>query len=149
MAITAKWYGKAMLHMAQGEVIWKASGGSTIKVLLATSSYTPNQDTHEYLSDITNELTSGGGYTSGGKELTLSDPTYDAASNECRLDAADVTWNALNKADVRYAVIYKDTGVASTSPLLGYIDFGASQAPAGVDFVIQWDASGVLKKTAL
>ena len=56
MAITAKWYGKAMLHMAQGEVIWKASGGSTIKVLLATSSYTPNQDTHEYLNDSFNSL---------------------------------------------------------------------------------------------
>ena len=149
MAVTAKWYGKSMLHEAQGEIAWKASGGSTIKVLLATSLYTPNQDTHEYLSDITNEVSTGDGYTTGGQTITLSDPTYDAGSNECRMDAADVTWSALNKADIRYAIIYKDTGTAATSPLIGYVDFGATQAPAGVDFVIQWDASGVLKKTAL
>jgi len=149
MAVTAKWYGKAMLHEAQGEIAWKASGGSTIKVLLATSLYAPNQDTHEYLSDITNEVSTGDGYTTGGQALTLSDPTYDAASNECRMDAADVTWSSLNKADVRYAIIYKDTGVASTSLLIGYVDFGANQAPAGVDFIIQWGAAGVLKKTAI
>jgi hypothetical protein len=65
------------------------------------------------------------------------------------MDAADVTWSALNKADVRYAIIYKDTGTAATSPLIGYVDFGATQAPAGVDFIIQWGAAGVLKKTAL
>ena len=32
---------------------------------LHTSTYTPNYDTHAFVSDLTNELTTGGGYTAG------------------------------------------------------------------------------------
>lgn len=41
----------------------------TIKVKLVTSAYTPNQDTHTKVSDVTSEVT-GSGYTSGGKALS-------------------------------------------------------------------------------
>ena len=40
----------------------------TIKVLLVTSAYTPDQDTHTKHSDVTNEV-SGTGYTAGGATL--------------------------------------------------------------------------------
>ena len=40
----------------------------TIKVMLVTSTYTPNQDTHTKRSDVTNEV-SGTGYTAGGATL--------------------------------------------------------------------------------
>jgi len=53
---------------------------------LHTSTYTPNQDTHAYVSDLTNELTTGGGYTQGtvsGGGLAISTPamTYTAANS--------------------------------------------------------------------
>jgi len=37
----------------------------TIRVMLVTSSYTENKDTHTKRSDVTNEIT-GTGYTAGG-----------------------------------------------------------------------------------
>jgi hypothetical protein len=42
-------------------------------------------------------------------------------------------------------VIWKDTGSAATSPLLGYVDFGADETSSGT-FTLQWDATdGVLR----
>jgi hypothetical protein len=119
----------------------------TIKVLLTTSSYVPNLDTHEFRSDVTNEVSAGGGYSTGG--ITLSNKTVglDTAGDFGYLDADDVTWTTATFT-CRIAVVYKDTGVAGTSPLVGWIDFGADQVNTGGNFTIQWATpanGGVLK----
>lgn len=147
MAVTTKWYGNGAKAMAMGDIIWKQAGGSALKVILCASGYTPNQDTHDFYDDITNELGTGNGYTAGGETLTKSDPTYDSGTNEIRMDAADVTW-AASTLTARYAVIYKDTGTANTSPLLAYVDFGEDKSSSAGNFTLQWAATGVLKITA-
>ena len=147
MAVTTKWYGLGAKAMVMGDIIWKQAAGSTLKVVLCTSTYSPNQDTHDFYNDVTNELATANGYTSGGETLTKSDPTYDAGTNEIRMDAADVTW-ANSTLTARYAVIYKDTGDSSTSPLLAYVDFGEDKSSSAGNFTLQWAATGVLKITA-
>ena len=63
------------------------------------------------------------------------------------LDADDVVWaNATITA--RYAAIYKDTGIATTSPLIGWVDFGADQSASGGNFTIQWSPNGILRSAA-
>jgi len=47
-----------------------------------------------------------------------------------------------------FAVIYKSTGVASTSPLIAYIDFGGDQTVNAGNFSIVFAATGVLTATA-
>lgn len=42
-----------------------------------------------------------------------------------------------------YAVVYHDTGTASTSTLLTLVDFEGEQSSDAGDFTISWDASGV------
>lgn len=57
-------------------------------------------------------------------------------------DAADVTYTAVTAGDTSEGVvIYKDTGVAGTSPLIAYIDTitGFPLATNGGDITIQWD----------
>jgi hypothetical protein len=54
------------------------------------------------------------------------------------MKAADVTW-ATASFTARIAVIRKDTGVAGTSHLMGYVNFGADQSPAGIDFTVKGD----------
>jgi hypothetical protein len=115
-------------------------------VALTTSAYTPAQDTHNFFDDVTNEIT-GTGYTAGGVTLAGKTTAYDATSNETRLDANDASWTTASFT-ARRAVVYKDTGTASTSPLLGYVDFGGDQTVSSGTFTIQWDATGVLKITA-
>ncbi len=143
MAVTAKWYGPALKAALNKEVSWL---GDTVKVALCTSSYVPDQDAHDYFNDITNEVT-GTGYTAGGATLASKTSVYTAATNTLALDAADTTWsNATITA--RYAVIYVSTGTASTSALLGYVDFGADVVSTGGPYVITWDAAGILTATA-
>ena len=115
----------------------------TIKVALLTSTYTPDIDTHENYDDLTNEVSeSGTGYTAGGKAITTPAVTVDTTDDEGVFDGDDLTW-ADSSITARYAVIYKDTGVASTSKLIGYIDFGADEISDSGDFVIQWAAEGI------
>lgn len=149
MAVTSYWYGKALEGQYSGtsarRVDW---ANDTIKVALCTSSYTPNQDTHTYYSDLTNEVANGNGYTTGGVTLGTKSVNYDTASNVLSLRAAASTWTSATFT-CRYAVVYKDTGSAATSPLLGYTDFGGNEQVTSGTFTITWDATdGVLKITA-
>lgn len=143
MAVTAKMYGNALLKALNKEVNYITD---TIKVMLCTSAYTPNQDAHIYKSSITGEVT-GTGYTAGGATLTNKTMTYDGATNTIKLDADDVVW-ASSTITARYAVIYDDTGTDSTSTLLGYIDFSEDKISSAGNFTITWDTAGIFAVVA-
>lgn len=138
MAVTAKVYGPALASLASASINW---GSDTIKVALATSSYTPDQDAHDFFNDITNEVT-GAGYTAGGATLGSKTSNYTTGTNTQTLDAADTSWTT-STITARYAIIYKSTGTGSTSPLIGYVDFGADVSSSGGTFQITWDAAGL------
>ena len=102
----------------------------TVKVALVKSAYAVNLATHEFLTDLganvlnTNQTLSGRSVTGGV------------------FDAADVTWPAVTAGDTgAYVVLFKDTGVAATSPLIAYIDTatGMPVTPNGGDITVQWD----------
>lgn len=114
----------------------------TIKVALATSTYTPSASTHDFFNDITNEVT-GTGYTAGG--ATVGSIAVTESSGTATVDGADVTWSQDGSGftDARYAILYKDTATASTSPLVGYIDLTTDRNNVDGDFTIEWSASGI------
>jgi hypothetical protein len=142
---TTKVYGLAQKHFANSDINW---GTDTIKVALCTSTYVPNQDTDEFFSAVTNELSATGNYTSGGATLAGCAKSYAAASNQENLTASNLTFSALTPSSAfQIAVVYKSTGTASTSPLICWIDFGAAQNPGGSDFTLTWAATGVLYMT--
>jgi len=114
----------------------------TIKVALVTSSYTPDQDSHEDFADVTNEV-SGTGYTAGGATLASCAVTKDNTDNEGVFDATDVTWSN-SSITARGAVVYKDSGVAATSWLIYYDDFGQDYTSLNADFKITWNAEGIV-----
>lgn len=153
---TTSIYGKLGANIFGGEVAGDTFAidylSDTIKVALVTSTYSPNQDTHEVFSDITNELATANGYTAGGATLGSKTSTYAGASNTTVHDAADTAWTAAGGSigPFRYAIIYKSTGTASTSPLIGYVDFGSDQTITnGNTGTIVWDATdGVFKVVA-
>src|SRR3954452_21956801 len=104
---TAAVYGNHLLGQysatAARRVDWVTD---TIKCTLHTATYAPNQDTHTFASDLTNELATGGGYTAGGVTLASKTTAYDSATNQTRLDAADVSWAGMSNT-FRYAVVWK------------------------------------------
>lgn len=57
-------------------------------------------------------------------------------------DAADVTFTAVTGNSVEAIILYKDTGTASTSPLIAYLDTGVTGLPVtpnGGNIAIAWD----------
>ncbi len=146
MAVSGKLYGLGLLNMygtATGYPIdWL---NDTIKVALCTSSYTPNQDTHQFFSDLTNEVV-GTGYSAGGATLGTKSKTYTGATNVSAFFAANAVFST-STITARYAVVYKSTGTAGTSALIGYVDFGADVSSTGADFTITWDAAGIFTIT--
>lgn len=118
------WYDAGLAAFGLGNVLWKASGGSTIKgILVDTASYTFSQS-HDNLDDVpaAARVTNFGGTA---QTITLTDAAAGGV-----LDGTDVSFTGLSSAPSFEAIIvYKDTGVESTSTLLLYIDSAASGLP--------------------
>jgi hypothetical protein len=108
--------------------------GQTFRVLLTTSSYTPNVD-HDFVSDVTNEI-AGGGYVR--KDVAGRAVVLDDANDRADHDADNLTWTALTNA-FRYAVLYRFVTNDADSVLLYYWDLGAQSVTAS-DFTIAWNA---------
>lgn len=140
----SKLYGNFLKQALNKEIDWDTD---TIKVALLSSSYTPNQDTHDYYDDVVGSQVTGTGYTTGGITLTSKTSTYDGTNNVLVLDAADVTWSS-STITARYAVIYNDSGASNaTKPLIGYVDFGSDQSSTNGNFTITWDSTGIVRIT--
>lgn len=115
----------------------------TIKLALLTSSYTPDQDAHDFFDDVSAfECPASGTYASGGVTLTVT-TSQDNTDDEGVFDATDVSFTSATLS-ARYAVIYKSTGVAGTSPLICLIDFGSTQSSSSGTFSITFAAEGIL-----
>ena len=143
MSVTAFWYGRALMKALNKEINWASD---TIRVMLCTSTYTPNQHTHEYKSSVTNEVT-GTGYTAGGAALGSKTMTYDQANKRITLNAGEVVWPN-SSITARYAVIYNATPTTdATRPVLGYVDFGQNMTSSNGDFKITWNANGIFTIT--
>lgn len=140
----SKLYGNFLKQALNKEIDWDSD---TIKVALLTSSYTPNQDTHDYYDDVVANQVTGTGYTAGGITLSSKTSTYDGTNNVLVLDAADVTWSS-STITARYAVVYNDTpSTNATKPLIGYVDFGSDQSSTNGNFTITWDSTGIVRIT--
>ncbi len=95
----------------------------TFKVMLVTSTYSPNKDTHTKRSNVTNEVV-GTGYTAGGATATVG-VTNDTANDRQDVSLGSASWTTAT-ITARAAVYYKSRGGASSADeLVAYIDFGS------------------------
>lgn len=114
----------------------------TFKLMLVTSAYTPDVDTHADRADVTNEV-SGTGYTAGGATVANTAVTQDNTNDLAKFDGDDVTW-ANSTITARGAVMYKSTGTAANDLLVKYFDFGSDQSSSNANFAVQFGAGGIL-----
>ena len=135
----AKWYGAAPGHLAQARVNLLTDA---IKCALLTNAYAPDQDAHAWWSDVLAVQAVGAGYVAGGQALTTVALTYVPAGNMLVFSADPVIWTPVT-VTARYAVVYKDTGVPATSPLLLYVDGQADYVSVGGFFRVSWNPAGI------
>lgn len=114
----------------------------TIKVALVLSTYSPNVATHEFLTDISSFIV--------GTDQTLTTKTATAGI----FNADPATWSggsapASGATTIAYLVLYKSTGTAGSSPLIGYIDTATNLPllPNGGSVSVSWStgANKILK----
>lgn len=118
----------------------------TVKCLVVTGGYTPNQNTHDFEDDLGANEVSGDNYTAGGN--TCANPTV--ALNGSGLVTVDfdnpATWaqHATGFSNGRRLIFYIDRGgAASANELIGYTDdFGADKGNVDGDFSAAFNASG-------
>ena len=143
MAVTSRLYGLAQQSMLNKQIDFDSD---TVQVMLCTSGYTPDQDTHRYKSSVTSEVV-GTNYTAGGLPLTNRTVAYTAGTNTLVLDCDDVVWPSASFT-ARFAVFYIDTGSAATSPLLCYWDFGVDVTAVTAPFTLFINAAGLVTVAA-
>lgn len=123
-------YGKGREAFLDGDIDWAAD---TIKAILVdTGVYTPSIDVDDNLDDIIAGARVGSAVTLATKTSTLG-----------VADAADISFTGLVEAPtIEALVIYKDTGVESTSRLIAYIDSatGLPVAAGATQVDVAWDS---------
>lgn len=106
--------------------------GKTVKAMLLTASYTPNEDAHDFVDDIVAFEASGAGYTAGGQAVTAT-VTHDTASNEVRVTFTSPSWTSSSVA-ARYLALYFDIGADSVDELIAVVDNGSTVTSSSSTF---------------
>ena len=140
MASSGFVFNSAMRDEAMGNINYNAD---SFKVMMLTSTATPNKDTWSRRSDVTNEV-AGTGYTAGGTACTVSVGSTDTTNDRVDVTLGAVTWT-VSTLTARYAIYYKSRGGASSSDeLIAVIDFGADVSTIADTFSL---TASTLRKT--
>ena len=114
----------------------------TFQVALMSTNYTPVTSTGQvFWSDISASETTGTAYTTKGNTVAMT------VSNNSTLHhgVASPTTTSSNWAASTItsagAVLFVSSTTVSNSPLIGWIDFGATKTSSGGNFTIVWDAT--------
>jgi len=134
-------YSNFPAHAFEGNVEWVAGD---VKVALLADTYTPDQNGHEYWSEVSTHEVSGTGYTAGGQIIGNRIITVDGPTSTIFLSGDDVSWQE-STITARYVVVYQDTGVAAASVLCGFADLGENKSSSNGDFNLNWSVSGIFQ----
>lgn len=121
-----------------GEIVWKASGGSTIKAALVRG-YTFDA-THKFVSDITG---------AGGTLVATSAALTSLTNTDGVMDAADVTFTSVAAgAAIPMVIVFQSSAVtggadvaATAQRLIADVDTatGLPVTPNGQNITVAWD----------
>jgi hypothetical protein len=147
MAVTHYLYTKGILAAYNKEIDWASDN---VSVALCSSSYTPNQDTHDYFNDVTNQLTTANGYTledGAGAGYSLTTLALSTTTNVLTKTADNPVWTSSGAGFTARILVVVDVtpGTSATDPLYSWSDFGQNEtASGGGTFTYDWSGSGVV-----
>lgn len=103
----------------------------TLKVCLVKSTYIVNLNSHQYLSDV------------GGSNIAATSSALNGKNTTNGIfDAENITIEDYGTSGFSYIILFKDTGVASTSRLIAYIDTAeglpVSPSDSTISITINW-----------
>ncbi len=124
-------YDKGREGFLDGSIDWDTDDIRLI--LVDADDYTLNLATHDNLDDVP-----------AGSRVAVSGALGSKTVTAGVADAANVTFSAVTGDQSEYLILYKHTGVESTSRLIACIDTatGLPVTPNGGDITVQWDNGG-------
>ena len=132
MAISQAMATSFKVQLLSGAQNFNTGTTKVYKIALFTSSATLGAGTTSYTGSTSGEVASGGGYTTGGEILTVSQvPTDGGSGTTAFIDFADVTWSAAT-ITARGALIYNSTDDTAVAVL----NFGSDKTSTAGDFTI-------------
>ena len=130
MAISQAMCTSFKVQLLSGAQNFNTGTTKVYKIALYTSAATLGAGTTSYTGSTTGEVANGGGYTTGGKVLTVSQiPT--STGTTAFIDFADVTWTTAT-ITARGALIYN----SSDDTAVAVLDFGSDKTSTAGDFTI-------------
>lgn len=130
-------YNTAIDNIVRGNFDFDAN---TFKVMLVTSSYSPNKDTHNDRADVTNEVGASGTYATGGGTTTATVQSIDTTNNDVEVSFSSVSFTGAT-ITASAAIIYKSTGTAANDLLLAYVDFGSDVSSTAGTFAVNFTSN--------
>jgi hypothetical protein len=132
MAISQAMATSFKVQLLSGAQNFNTGTTKVYKIALFTSSATLGAGTTSYSGSTTGEVANGGGYTTGGNVLTVSQvPTDGGSGTTAFIDFADVTWTTAT-ITARGALIYNSTDDTAVVVL----NFGSDKTSTAGDFTI-------------
>ena len=121
-------YDKGREGFLDGSIDWDTN--DIRGILIDAADYTVNLSTHDNLDDV-----AGAARVSVSAAMTGKTVTAGVA------DADNLEFTAVTGDSVEAVLLYKHTGVESTSRLIAYLDTGVGIpfTPSGADFLVVWD----------
>lgn len=111
----------------------------------SASSYVRNSSGYTYWSQISSGEITGLGYTASGQTASGLAISFNGFNpTRVKLTASYTSW-ANSTITARYAVLFKWTGNAATSPLICWIDLGSDKSSNNGTFELQWNSSGIIE----
>ena len=131
---TFAWYGPGIKRVLEGSI---NMGTDTFKAMLASSSYTPNPDTHDDKADVVASEVTGTGWAAGGVTVTVAVAAVDTANNRVYFTVSDINEATVTLSDGKHLIIYDDTHASDA--LIGYVTFDTALAPSAGPLTVDFD----------
>lgn len=137
--MAASWYTTALYDVGR-QAMNLVTGD--MRVLLVTSGYTFSA-AHDFVNDITNEIT-----TSGVTRQAVTGEAFSIDAPDVKFDVNDISFGAVGDGSqtVAAAVFYLEGGgTDGTRPLVGYHELTTPRVLNGGTFTLEIDADGLLR----
>ena len=143
MAVQSSWYGLTFEKYFAGTHTVSMESTSVTSMLVLDAS-TPAFDVDDFRDDVDQEVATGSGYITGGKNLPAT-PAWTVASpaaGQMAYDSPDQAWAASTITNAEAVILFESTGTDTADELYLMSDFGSPVSTTNGTLTVVVDSNG-------
>jgi hypothetical protein len=142
-AVQSSWYGLTFEKYFAGTHTVSMESTSVTSMLVLDAS-TPAFDVDDFRDDVDQEVVTGSGYITGGKNLPAT-PAWTVASpgaGQMAYDSPDQAWAASTITNAEAVILFESTGTDTADELYLMSDFGSPVSTTNGTLTVVVDSNG-------